>query len=125
MENTAFDPSQTAVLVIDMQKAFTEPESPICVAGAKEIIPAIAKFVDQAREAGMLIFWICRQHLADGSDMEEFRRKLLKREGCLGLLAPIGSNVSFNTGDENKKTGPDHCENEIQRILPDKISGTA
>lgn len=103
MEEYILDPSRTAVLVIDMQKAFTEPESPICVAGAKETIPAIAQFIDPARKAGMAIFWISRQHAADGSDMETFRRKLLQEKGCLDLLSSSNSMSRLAAGLEVKQ----------------------
>ncbi len=102
METTNLDPSRTAVLVIDMQKAFTEPGSPICVAKAKETVPAIAKLVDQARGWGMKIFWIERKHRPDGSDLEAFRQKQLQEKGCLDLLSPSHPLFDLAVGLEAK-----------------------
>ena len=87
MKSLKIDPAKMALLVIDMQKAFVDPESPICVAGTQETVPAIANTVEKAREAGVKIIWVCRQYDPDGIDMEAFRREPLKEKRCLDLLA--------------------------------------
>jgi len=38
-----FDPKATALLVIDMEKAFVEPGAALCIAGAKATVPALAR----------------------------------------------------------------------------------
>lgn len=65
---------KTALLIIDMQKAFVEPGAAHCIEGAKATIPAINRAVQVARSAGAPIFWIKREYRADGSDVE-FTRK--------------------------------------------------
>lgn len=64
------NPSKTALLVIDMQKAFVEPGAAHCIKGAKATVPAIAEVVQDARSKGISIFWIKRQYRQDGSDVE-------------------------------------------------------
>lgn len=61
---------ETALLIIDMQKAFVEPGAAHCIAGAKATIPAINEAIAAARAAGAPIFWIVREYRTDGSDVE-------------------------------------------------------
>lgn len=77
----------TALLVIDMQKAFTESGQPLCVAGAAKTIPAIIDTVSLVRSEGGKIIWIRREYEPDGSDMEAFRRKQMQEAGTLGVMA--------------------------------------
>lgn len=81
-------PEKTAVLVIDMQKAFVEPGAALCIAGAKSTVPAIISFTDRAREAGASIVWVTRSYESDGSNMEIPRRRDLEKRGLMGVLAP-------------------------------------
>ncbi|MGN0659244.1 MAG: cysteine hydrolase family protein [Emergencia sp.] len=67
-------PEKTAVLVIDMQKAFVEPGAAHCISGAAATVPAIGSLLQEAREKGVSVFWICRQYRTDGSDVEFTRR---------------------------------------------------
>lgn len=46
--------NHTALIIIDMQKAFVEPGAPLCVKGAKATVPACAKTIEEARTAGSL-----------------------------------------------------------------------
>lgn len=62
--------ARTALIVIDMEKAFIEPESPLCIAGAKATIPACADAIETARSKGIPVFFIKRQYRKDGSDVE-------------------------------------------------------
>ena len=64
----------TALLIIDMQKAFVEPGAAHCIAGAKATVSACDAVIKEARAAGSPVFWIKRQYRADGSDVE-FTRK--------------------------------------------------
>lgn len=68
------NPTKTALLVIDMQKAFVEPGAAHCIKGAKATVPAIAAAVGDAREKGITVIWVKRQYREDGSDVE-FTRK--------------------------------------------------
>lgn len=64
------NPSKTALLIIDMQKAFVEPGAAHCIKGAAATVPAIAEAVREARAKGVSVFWIKRQYREDGSDVE-------------------------------------------------------
>lgn len=82
------DPQKTVLLMIDMQKAFVEPGAALCIQGAKATIPACEAALDDARKLGIRIIWIKREYRADGSDMEEPRRRMLEERGITGVLAP-------------------------------------
>ncbi len=64
------DKDKTALLIIDMQKAFVEPGAAHCIAGAKATVPSCAAAVAKARAEGIPVFWIRRQYREDGSDVE-------------------------------------------------------
>ncbi|MFR7989269.1 MAG: cysteine hydrolase family protein [Anaerovoracaceae bacterium] len=66
---------KSALLVIDMQKAFVEPGAAHCIKGAKATVPYCAEEIEKARRAGIPVFWIKRQYRQDGSDVEFTRRQ--------------------------------------------------
>jgi ureidoacrylate peracid hydrolase len=60
-------PSDSALLVIDMQSGFLDPDGTFGKAGLNKnqraIIPSVAKLVDTCREAGMPIIWSIQEHI--------------------------------------------------------------
>ncbi|WJX48818.1 hypothetical protein P8452_35334 [Trifolium repens] len=68
--------NQTALLVIDIQKDFIDDESPIRLKGGKDIVPNVIMAVELARQRGILIVWVVREHNSLGRDIELFRRHL-------------------------------------------------
>lgn len=79
--------TRTAILVVDMQRAFVEPGQPLCVAGAAATVPALEQAVATLRSRGGLVVWVRREYAADGSDMEPFRRERMRQAGTLGVMA--------------------------------------
>ncbi|KAG5248659.1 isochorismatase hydrolase family protein [Salix suchowensis] len=68
--------SQTALLVIDMQNDFILEDGLMKVNGGKAIVPNVIKAVDIARQRGILVVWVVREHDQQGRDVELFRRHL-------------------------------------------------
>ncbi|KAL5576473.1 hypothetical protein UlMin_018172 [Ulmus minor] len=66
----------TALLVIDMQKDFIHEDGLMRVNGGKAIVPNVIKAVQVARQRGILIIWVVREHDQLGRDVELFRRHL-------------------------------------------------
>lgn len=66
---------KTALIVIDMQKAFVEPGAAHCIKQAKGTVPACAEVIEKARAEGSPVFWVKRQYQPDGSDVEFTRRE--------------------------------------------------
>ncbi len=54
----ALEARKTALLVIDMQKAFLDPGAPIEVRAARGIIPNINRLAAAARAAGVPVVWV-------------------------------------------------------------------
>lgn len=87
-------PDKTVLLMIDMEKAFVEPKAALSIMGAKYTVPACEAALDDARDLGIKIIWIKREYSEDGSDMETPRRRMLKKHGVTGVLAPGSTGVN-------------------------------
>ncbi|KFK38973.1 hypothetical protein AALP_AA3G183500 [Arabis alpina] len=70
----------TALLVIDMQKDFIEEASVRRVKGGKSIVPNVVGVVELARQRGIIVIWVVREHDPQGRDVELFRRHLYNSE---------------------------------------------
>lgn len=81
MADMALDADRTALLMIDMQMGFIDPESSLCIAGAAFSIPACKAALDAARAAGIPIFHVQREYAADGSNVEPVRRAVWEEGG--------------------------------------------
>ena len=51
-------PAQTALVVIDMQAAFTDPRSPLHVPAAAGVVPAITRMANGLRALGGTVAWV-------------------------------------------------------------------
>lgn len=98
MKPIELKPDRTILLIIDMQKGFVDADSPFCVAMARSTIPALAATVEEARNAGVTIAWVCRLHAKDGSDLEAFRRQKLEDLDQCDLFHPSGSGFALAQG---------------------------
>jgi len=70
-----------ALLIIDMQNGFLQPQSPLCIRGALATVPACARVISACRAAGVPVIFINRAYRADGSDVEITRRQVWARGG--------------------------------------------
>jgi len=62
------DKDSTALMVIDMQRFFVEPGSPLSLEHGNVIIPTVKKLIDGFRSAGFPVIYTRHVHHADGSD---------------------------------------------------------
>lgn len=88
-----------ALLVIDMQNGFLNPESPLCIRGARATVPACARVIKACREAEVPVIFINRAYRADGSDVEHTRYQVWAQGG-----------KPLNPGS----TGPISVENPVE-----------
>lgn len=65
-----------ALIVIDMQNGFLNPESPLCISGARATVPLCAAVIRKARARNIPVVFVNRAYRADGSDVEHTRRTL-------------------------------------------------
>lgn len=93
------NPARAALLVIDMENAFVEPEGGHCIRNAAATVPACARAVETARSKGIPVFFVKRLYRADGSDVELTRYAAWKArgrgcapgsEGANSAMAPEG-----------------------------------
>ncbi|TXG68957.1 hypothetical protein EZV62_003892 [Acer yangbiense] len=68
--------NHTALLVIDMQNDFVLDDGLMRVDGGKAIVPNVIKAVHIARQRGILVVWVVREHDPQGRDAELFRQHL-------------------------------------------------
>ena len=66
-----------AILVIDMQNDFVDPNGKLCVAGAKATIPAINKLIAYGRSKNWKVVWITRDLRPSGVDVDAPRIPLV------------------------------------------------
>ena len=60
----------TALVVIDMENAFLDPASPLCIKHARETVPACGRVIKKARERKIPVFFVNRIYRKNGSDVE-------------------------------------------------------
>lgn len=70
-----------ALVMIDMQRGFIDPSSPICIPDAAATVPACAEALTLCRSSGVPVVFATRHYRADGSDVERCRREVWERGG--------------------------------------------
>lgn len=75
------NPTHSALIVIDMENGFIEPQSAHCIHGAQGTIPNCVKAISKARKIGIPIFFVKRIYRGDGSDVELSRFEKWKEGG--------------------------------------------
>ena len=64
------DWKKMALVVIDMENAFIDAESPLCIRNALATVPACGKVIEKARERKIPVFFVNRVYRKNGSDVE-------------------------------------------------------
>ena len=64
------NPTRAALILIDMENGFVEPEGGHCIRFAKSTVPACVRAVETARDKGIPVFFVKRIYRTDGSDVE-------------------------------------------------------
>ncbi len=62
------DCKKTALMVIDMQRFFVEPGSPLSLEHGNVIIPTVRRLIESFRKAGLPVIYTRHVHHPDGSD---------------------------------------------------------
>lgn len=101
-----------ALIVIDMQNGFLNPESPLCIRGARATVPACAKVIAACRTAKIPVVFINRAYRADGSDVEHTRYKVWA-EGGRPLTPGSSGPISVENPPEFGR-----CEGDYEIIKP-------
>jgi nicotinamidase-related amidase len=80
-----------ALLVVDMNHAFVDLGSPLCVAGARATIPRIRAVAHACRSAGFPVVFVTRGYRPDGSDVEVSRWPFWRANGRPASLDSRGA----------------------------------
>jgi len=70
-----------ALVCIDMQNDFCLPGATLCVQGALQCLPKVIEAVGAARERGVKVLWVIREHDRHGTDVEHTRAHLYHPHG--------------------------------------------
>ena len=98
----------TALVVIDMENAFIDPASPLCIRNALATVPTCGKVVEKARERKIPVFFVNRVYRKNGSDVE-FTRYQSWLEGDRYLAPDSTGPLSIDVPSEFKPKKGDYC----------------
>ncbi len=96
-----------ALIVIDMQNGFLNPESPLCIRGARATVPACARVIASCRRKKIPVIFVNRAYRADGSDVELTRRRIWA-EGGKPLTPGSRGPISVENPPEFGRCGEDY-----------------
>ena len=86
-------PGSIALAIIDMQNDFVQPGASACVAGAAATLPTLRRLLELARAQGWAVIHVTREHCADGSDVELFRRKAFGQGRGICVAGTPGADI--------------------------------
>lgn len=123
------DPSYTspqwdrsALLLIDVQNDFIEPDGALPVAGTRELLPAMASVVAAFRSAGRPIVHIVRLYQPHSSDTDLPRRAAVQDGAQIVAPGTRGSQIAPSLLAGKLDLQPDHLlSGRAQVIGPDEI----
>lgn len=87
-----FNPTRSALLLIDMENGFVNPGGGHCIRGAEATVSSCAHALELARAKGIPIFFVKRIYRSDGSDVELTRHAGWKAGGRACTPASTGPN---------------------------------
>jgi ureidoacrylate peracid hydrolase len=68
----SLEAKRSALLVIDMQKAFVAPGAPVEVPAARAIVAPINRLAAELRRRGVPVIWVMHENQKDGRDWDGF-----------------------------------------------------
>lgn len=87
------DVDRTALIIIDMQKDFVKPGSPMMVGGAGGSIGKVVQALELFRELQWPVFHVVREYRADGSDVEITRVDRFRKNGPFAVPGTRGCEI--------------------------------
>ena len=97
-----------ALVVIDMENAFIDPASPLCIKNALATVPTCGKVIEKARERRIPVFFVNRIYRKNGSDVE-FTRYQSWYDGDRYLAPGSTGPLSIDVPVEFKPKEGDYC----------------
>lgn len=97
-----------ALVVIDMENAFIDPASPLCIKNALATVPTCGEVIEKARERKIPVFFVNRIYRKNGSDVE-FTRYQSWYDGDRYLAPGSTGPLSIDVPAEFKPKEGDYC----------------
>ena len=97
-----------ALVVIDMENAFIDPASPLCIKNALATVPTCGEVIEKARERKIPVFFVNRIYRKNGSDVE-FTRYQSWYDGDRYLAPGSTGPLSIDVPVEFKPKEGDYC----------------
>ena len=97
-----------ALVVIDMENAFIDPASPLCIKNALATVPTCGEVIEKARERKIPVFFVNRIYRKNGSDVE-FTRYQSWYDGQRYLAPGSTGPLSIDVPVEFKPKEGDYC----------------
>lgn len=69
--SSGFDPSATALLVVDMLNDFLDPEGAMPLPEGRTLYAPIKRLLDSCRSRGVPVIWICDEHPPNDREFEK------------------------------------------------------
>lgn len=124
------DPSDAALIVIDMQNSFIATDGLFNVPGGQEIIPAINRLVNGAREHGVPVIWTQSDHsppagglILDRSPLVKYRQELWRGHPSFDLFPDVVQPVQGESSVTKHKYDAFHGT-DLEMILRNLGKGT-
>lgn len=113
-DSVEIDPSSTALIIVDMQRDFVDPDGALSVPGAQESVPRIRKLLDWARQQGLFICFTKDTHDPGDPEWEIWGRHVERNTPgweIVDELAPQAGELVFEKAryDGFYGTGLDHA----------------
>lgn len=122
----AVSPASTALLVVDVQRAFAAADSPLVDAGLDlsgpiETVPKVERLLEAAREAGLTVAFTRSYRRADGRDAADRVYDVLPRvnRGGPAICCAGSDDVGYVDG-----VGPRDGEYEVRKVRYDAFYNT-
>lgn len=89
---------RSALIVIDMQRQFTDPDGPFAVEGAADLVRRVGAAVEATREAGAPVIWVL-QRVRDQVGLGRTSRRFSNSRMHAGELADLDPRLQIDSGD--------------------------
>jgi nicotinamidase-related amidase len=107
-----------ALIVIDMLNDFVLPGAPLEVPSARGIIPAIKRRIDDARERGIPVIYVCDAHAQDDREFGAWPRHAVGGTEGAKVIEELAPGPTDTVVD--KTTYSVFYNTDLERVLTDK-----
>ncbi|MVP00585.1 cysteine hydrolase family protein [Paenibacillus lutrae] len=90
---TAPNWTSSALITIDTQNDFTQPDAPARIAGTAEVLPYMQQLLQAYREANLPIIHVIRLYQTDGANVDICRKELIENGGVIAAPGTDGAEL--------------------------------